>query len=406
MYYDLIVVGGGPAGIWGAISAAKRGAKVAILEKKNRMGKKILVAGAGKCNLTHRGEPKDFLKRYGSNSKFLKSSLYNYKPINLINFFKEHKLPLVLIEESGKYFPHTFSSVDVVNLLYSICKRLKVDIYENTKVEKVYSKEEDMFKILTSKETYYSKNILISTGGKSYPATGSEGDGYNIAKNLGHTIIEPKPALTPVYVVDYPFSDLSGISFKGATLDLYRDSKKIGSSQGDLLITHKNFSGPLILDFSRYIFRGDTIKINYLGINKNTLDEEIRDSTSINGKMSIKKFLSNYQLPDRFSKKILKLLSISEEKKLSEITKKERLSIVNYFCDMTFVISKLSGFDNAMVTAGGVSLKDINPKTMESKLIQGFYLAGEVTDIDGDTGGFNIQAAASMGWLAGESIKF
>lgn len=405
MLYDLIVVGGGPAGIFGAIYASQRGLKVAILEKKNRMGKKLLTAGAGKCNLTHTGEPKDFLNHFGDNGKFLKSSLYNYKPEDLKKFFSDNKLPLVLVEESGKYFPNTFSSVDVVNLLYKLCRKNKVDILENIRVEGLSCIEENQFLIETSTNNFMAKNILLATGGMSYPATGSEGDGYPLAKKLGHLILEPKPALTPIFVRDYQFSDLSGISFKGATLELYRNNKKIGETKGDLLFTHKNFSGPLILDFSRYIHKGDLIKINYLGVKRSDLEETFLEKASLNGKQGIKRFLSELGLPERFTRKFFKLLNIRDDKKLSEISKKERNIILTGLLEMSFEISKLGDYNTAMVTTGGVSLKDINSKTMESKLIKGLYFAGEVVDIDGDTGGFNIQAACSMGVLAAKSIK-
>lgn len=406
MLYDLIVVGGGPAGIFSAIYSAKRGMKVALLEKKNKMGKKLLTAGAGKCNLTHTGEPKDFLKHFGDGGKFLKSSLYNYKPADLKEFFADNKLPLVLVEESGKYFPNTFSSVDVVSLLYSICKKEGVSIIENTHVTELSSIEDDKFLVKTPKGSLTTKNVLLATGGKSYPATGSEGDGYPIAKSLGHSIIEPKPALTPVFVKDYSFSELSGISFKDASLELYRDMKKIGSHTDDLLLTHKNFSGPLILDFSRFIRKGDTIKFNFLNIKKENLEKEFLEKAAVNGKQGIKRFLLELNLPERFVKKFFKLLDIREDKKLSEISKKERNTIVQGLTEMTFEVSKLGDYDTAMVTAGGVSLKDINPKTMESKKVKGLYFAGEVVDIDGDTGGYNIQAACSMGVLAAKSIKF
>lgn len=405
MLYDLIVVGGGPAGIFGAIYASQRGLKVAILEKKNRMGKKLLAAGAGKCNLTHSGEPKDFLNHFGDNGKFLKSSLYSYKPEDLKKFFSDNKLPLVLVEESGKYFPETFSSVDVVNLLYTVCKKNKVYIFENTRVEKLLSIEDDNFLIETSGEKFMAKNILLATGGKSYPATGSEGDGYPLAKKLGHLVLEPKPALTPIFVRDYPFTDLSGISFKNAGLELYRENKKVGETKGDLLFTHKNFSGPLILDFSRYIHKGDQVKINYLGVKRSQLEELFLEKASLSGKQGIKRFLSELGAPERFIKKFLKLLNIRDDKKLSEISKKERNSILTGLCEMPFEVSKLGDYSIAMVTTGGISLKEINPKTMESKIVKGLYFAGEVVDIDGDTGGFNIQAACSMGVLAAKSIK-
>ncbi|MGL4642278.1 MAG: aminoacetone oxidase family FAD-binding enzyme, partial [Cetobacterium sp.] len=220
--FDLIVVGGGPGGIFTAITAAEKGLKVALLEKNKRIGNKILVAGSGKCNLTHTGKPKEFLDKYGMNGKFLKEAINKYSPEMLKNFFKENGLPLVLIEESGKYFPQTFSSLDVVHLLKTKMESLGVKIVENIKIESL-TKSGEEFIITTDRDTFISDNVALATGGKSYPGVGTTGDGYVMAKELGHKIVPPKPALTPVFVRDYMFEELSGISFQDVKITIWKE---------------------------------------------------------------------------------------------------------------------------------------------------------------------------------------
>jgi len=398
----LIVLGGGPAGFFCSIFASEKGVQTTLLEKMNKVGKKILVAGKGQCNLTHELELKEFFTRYGDNGKFLKKALYNFKKDDLFEFFKRKKLPLTLVE-SGKYFPETFSSVDVVNLLSKEALKNKTDIICNVSIEKI-EKIGDFFEITTKDVKYISKYLLIATGGKSYPLIGTTGDGYIYAKELGHKIIPTKPCLTPVYIKDYPFTEISGISFKMSKLDIYKEGKKISSRTGDILFTHKNLSGPLIIDSSRYIEKNTELVINFLNRDINEVEELILKNTKENGKKSLKRELVELKIPDRFTKLMLKLLGISDKKKLAELGKQERKEILKFLCEYRADVTKLEGWDKAMATTGGVSLKEVNPKTMESKLVENLYFAGEVLDIDGDTGGFNIQGACSMGVLVAKSI--
>ncbi|ADO82524.1 NAD(P)/FAD-dependent oxidoreductase [Ilyobacter polytropus] len=401
--YDLIVIGGGPAGIFSAIYAAKKNMSVAIIEKKNNIGKKILVAGSGKCNVTHQGEINYFLNRYGDHGKFLKNALYNYKPEDLIDFIESKGLKMQALE-NGKIFPETMRSTDVLNLLIKELKKLKVDIFTNNSVISSEKKSET-FKIETDKEMFSGKNLLISTGGKSYPATGSEGDGYKLAQMFGHSIEAPRPALTTVYVNDYPYADLSGVSFQKVKIELYRENKKVKEHCGDVLFTHSNLSGPGIIDFSRYFLKGDTLFINFTGKELEDISEEIIEASKTNGKQSIKRFFSRYNIPERFLKKLFKMHDIDENVKLGELSKADRVLLTKKLSKHEFLISRLGNFDVAMATAGGVSLKEVNQKTMESKLVKKLYFAGELLDIDGDTGGFNIQAACSTGVLAAKSVK-
>ncbi len=402
--FDLIVVGGGPGGIFTAITAAEKGLKVALLEKNKRIGNKILVAGSGKCNLTHTGKPKDFLDKYGMNGKFLKEAINKYSPEMLKNFFKENGLPLVLVEESGKYFPQTFSSLDVVHLLKTKMESLGVKIVENIKIESV-TKSGEEFIITTDRDTFISDNVALATGGKSYPGVGTTGDGYVMAKELGHKIVPPKPALTPVFVRDYMFEELSGISFQDVKITIWKENKKIIEKRGPVLFTHTNFSGPGILDNSRYIENGSFLEINYVDKDFETLNREIIEEMNRDGKKTVRRVLNNYFLPDRFIKRVLSLAEISEELKLSELSKEKRENLVRILASNKMEVTKVGSFEMAMVTRGGVAIDEVNQKTMESKKVSGLYLVGEILDIDGDTGGYNIQAACSMGVLAAKSMK-
>ena len=402
--FDLIVVGGGPGGIFTAITAAEKGLKVALLEKNKRIGNKILVAGSGKCNLTHTGKPKDFLDKYGMNGKFLKEAINKYSPEMLKNFFKENGLPLVLVEESGKYFPQTFSSLDVVHLLKTKMESLGVKIVENIKIESV-TKSGEEFIITTDRDTFISDNVALATGGKSYPGVGTTGDGYVMAKELGHKIVPPKPALTPVFVRDYMFEELSGISFQDVKITIWKEDKKIIEKRGPVLFTHTNFSGPGILDNSRYIENGSFLEINYVDKDFETLNREIIEEMNKEGKKTVRRVLNSYFLPDRFIKRVLSLAEISEELKLSELSKEKRENLVRILASNKMEVTKVGSFEMAMVTRGGVAIDEVNQKTMESKKVSGLYLVGEILDIDGDTGGYNIQAACSMGVLAAKSMK-
>jgi len=401
--YDYIVIGGGPGGIFSAIFAGSLGIKTAILEKKNKMGKKILIAGSGQCNITHTGNIKEFLTKYGEHGKFLRTALYKFSPKDLQDFFKKNGLELIP-REDGKIFPITKRSIDVVNLLYNLCKKYNVDIYENCEVFST-SKDKEKFNISTKLGEFKSDNLMISTGGITFPTTGSDGQGYKLAKSFGHKIIEPRPCLTPVFIKNYPYVELAGISFKNISISIYDKNKKIKESFGDILFTHKNISGPGILDNSRYMKRGYYISFNFLGISFPTYKEHFVTYSNNNGKNLVKTFLNTYKLPERFIKSILFEAQIPECMKVSNLNKKERDDLGKLLTEYKYEISKLGGIDVGMATTGGVDLKEINPKTMESKLIKKLYFAGEVLDIDGDTGGYNIQAAISTGILASRSIN-
>jgi len=414
--YGFIVIGGGAAGLMAAIEASSRGIKTAILEKNSKLGRKILISGAGQCNITNTGTVNDFLKKYGKNSKFLRNSLYNFTPTALVDFYINNGLNLYT-RNDGKIFPESKKAGDVVSLLYDLCRKNSVDIF--TENEVISIEKNNDFVVEThgylvethgrasqrgNQNIFYAKNILISTGGITYPHTGSTGDGYKFAKKFGHTIIETKPALSPIFIENYQFKEISGISFKNIeVMILNENNKKIASLKNDLLLTHRNLSGPVILNISRYAQVGYYLQINFVNIGINEMREEFLHSQQENGRRALKNYLKKYNLPSRFISKVLNIINIDENIKIANINKKMRESLLKFLTEYKNKIYKISS--SGMTTAGGINLKEINPKTMESKLVRGLYFAGEVLDIDGDTGGYSIQAAASMAVLAVKNIK-
>ncbi len=403
--YDIIVVGAGPGGLFTAINCGGENRKVLVIERNSSAGKKLLISGAGRCNLTHQGNIKDFLNYYGDNGGFIKHSLFKFTNEDLMDFFKKRGIALIS-NEDGKVFPETLKSSDILNILLKECKRKEISIKYNQRVERVnYNKEKLAFYIETKENRYTSKYLVIATGGKSYGNTGSTGDGYVFAEKLGHTIEEPAPSLTPLYIKDYPFRELWGTSFENLPIALWRNNKKIKSYRGDVLLTHKNISGPGILNFSRYVLPGDIIRINFIGIKgEEAFRAEFIEKVISRGKSMIKTILREYPLSKRFIDKLMDIAGISQDLKCGELSKKNRNRLVEILTNFPMEVEGLGDFNLAMATRGGVSLKEVSPKTMESRIIKGLYFCGEVLDIDGDTGGYNIQGAFSMGKLAAKWI--
>lgn len=402
---DVIVIGTGPAGLFAAIGLGGEERKVLVLERNPSAGRKLLISGAGQCNVTHDGNIKDFLKFYGDNGRFVKHSLFKFSNEDLMNFFKQRGLKLIS-NESGKIFPQTLKSSDILEVLLKECRKRSADIKYNQKVEDVsHNDEKACFYIKTQDGEYVTKYLVIATGGKSYDNTGSTGDGYTFAKNLGHTIEKPVPALTPLYIKNYVFKELSGISFENLPVTLWRNNKKIKTFRGDVLLTHKNISGPGILNFSRYVLPDDILRINFVGAEREEgFRSEFIEKVTSNGKLLVKTILREFPLPKRFIDKLLEIVNLPEELKCAELNKKTRNKLIEMLIGFPMEVERLGAFHIAMATRGGVSIKEVSPKTMESRIVNGLYFAGEVLDIDGDTGGYNIQAAISMGRLAAQAI--
>ena len=452
----VIVVGGGPAGMMSAISSAEEGNKVILIEKNKSLGKKLLITGKGRCNITSSLDIDEFIKNIPGNGKFLYSSFKNYTNVDIINFLKKQGLE-VKEERGNRYFPVTDKSLDVLNCFKKRLKELNVEIYyeetvselltenfeikldkeklskdysESNKTDKekflnVYSEskkynKENNIKVIgvkTNKHEFFADKVIIATGGKSYPLTGSTGDGYKLAKNVGHTIKQIKPSLIPFVCNEKDIcQELQGLSLKNAGIfieDILKN-KKIYDDFGEMLFTHFGVSGPVILSASAHLVRykniDELLKDNKIvlhidlkpALSKEKLDDRvIRDFEEFKNKQfknSLEKLL-----PQKMIEPIIQLSGIKPEKPVNEITKLEREKLVNLLKDFKLTIKGFRPIDEAIITSGGVSIKEINPSTMESKIVKNLYFAGEVIDVDAYTGGFNLQIAYSTGFTAGKN---
>ncbi len=399
----LVVTGAGPAGMFCAYQVAGTGKGVLLLEKMPACGQKLLVTGSGQCNLTHEGTLKDFSSKFGDHGVFLRSSLRVFSNRDMVKWFSDRGL-LLVATENGKFFPESRRAADVQSVLEEACRSNGVIIRCNEAVQEV-RKTGDSFSIRSEKSEYKARNFLIATGGASYPSTGSTGDGYAFARMLGHRITPVRPALVPLRVEGYPFSDLSGISFEGLTLTLFRKGKKIWEVEDDLLFTHTGLSGPGVLHLSRFVHPGDLLVVSFLPhLSSAELKQDLICRVAACGSKQVKSILLDYSLPARLVTRILDMSGIPPDLTCAHLPKRERDRLVRFVSAFPFTITGTGGWEEAMVTRGGVSLDEVNPKTMESKLVPGLFFAGEVLDIDGDTGGYNLQAAFSTAMTAARGI--
>lgn len=409
----VIVIGGGPAGIMAAITAAENGNKVILLEKMERLGRKLLITGKGRCNITSSLPIEDFIQNTPGNGQFLYSCFKNYTNQDIIEFLKKEGLE-VKEERGNRIFPTTDKSIDVLECFKRKLKELKVDIRYNTKVIDIV-KREDKLQVKTQNNTYEAEKVILATGGKSYPLTGSTGDGYKLAQKLGHTITKIKPSLVPLESYDKKIcKNLQGLSLRNVKIELknIENNKTIYEDFGEMLFTHFGISGPTILSSSAHLVRYKNIeellknrkiilKIDFKpALSEEKLDERIlRDFTELKNKQF--KNSLNKLLPQKLIPVIIEKSNINPEKKVNEITKQERKNLVKLLKDFELIISNFRPIEEAIITSGGINIKEINPKTMESKLIEGLYFAGEIIDVDSYTGGFNLQIAYSTGYTAG-----
>ena len=403
-HYPVIIIGGGPAGLFCAAEAAGAGQRVLLLEKMPLCGKKLLITGSGQCNLTHDGDISDFFSKYGDHGPFLRPSLRKFSNHDLMKWFTERGLALDT-DESGKVFPQSRRASDVLSVLLESCRDAGVFIRCGEAVRDARVSAGG-FRVRTEKALYESEVLVIATGGASYPATGSSGDGFSLASALSHRIVPIAPALVPIRVMDYPFPDLAGISFEGLAFSLYRDGKKIRDVRGDLLFTHTGLSGPGILHLSRYVMPDDTLTISFLpGMRQEMLKKDLVSRMAASGTKQVKSILSGYSLPARFITRLLEMIGIPPELTGAHLPKKERDELVRLLSAFPLRILGPGGWDEAMVTRGGVALEEVNHDTMESLLVPHLYFIGEVLDIDGDTGGYNLQAAFSTAMAAAVALS-
>lgn len=413
----VIVIGGGPAGMMAAISSAEDGNKVILLEKKERLGRKLLITGKGRCNITSSLPINDFIQNIPGNGQFLYSSFKNYSNEDIIQFLKTQGLE-VKEERGNRIFPTTNKSVDVLNCFKKALKELDVETIYNTKVvEIIQEKEQEKLKVRTeNNKIYEAKKVVLATGGKSYPLTGSTGDGYKIAEKLGHTVTKIKPSLVPLESYDKKLcKNLQGLSLRNVKIELKNaeNDKIIYEDFGEMLFTHFGVSGPTILSSSAHLVRYKNIeellknkkiilKIDFKpALSEEKLDERIlRDFAEFKNRQ-FKNSLDKL-LPQKLIPVIIEKSKINPDKKVNEITKKERKNIVKLLKNFELTISNFRAIDEAIITSGGINIKEINPKTMESKIVPGLYFAGEIIDVDAYTGGFNLQIAYSTGYTAGK----
>ncbi len=406
---NIIVLGAGAAGLIAAGQAAAEGAQVTVIEKNDRPGRKLLITGKGRCNITNTEQMPDFLKHIPGNGQFLYSSLSRFGNNDLINFLNELGLE-TKIERGGRVFPVSDKAEDVVKTLTSFCLSQDVKFKYDLSAEEIVTEQGKVTAVRCANGSLHECDAaIIATGGASYPGTGSTGDGYEIARRLGHTVTPLKPALVPLETKEEWVKGLQGLSLKNVEVTVSHNGKKQISEFGEMIFTHFGLSGPIILTVSRTIVplldkdKGVTLKLDLKpALSEEQLDARVQRDFN---KYARKQFQNSLDelLPKSMIPVIVKLSGIKPDKPVHQVTREERLKLVELFKSLTITITKPRSLKEAIVTAGGVSIKEINPKTMESKLVKGLYFAGEVVDVDAYTGGFNLQAAFSMGYVAGIS---
>lgn len=405
------VIGGGAAGIMAAIAAARNGHHVTIFEKNEKLGKKLFITGKGRCNLTNACEIEQLFASTISNPKFLYSAFYGFDNMQLMEFFRELGLK-IKVERGDRVFPMSDKSSDVIRVLEEELKRLNVDIKYRTEVEEVIVSDNivEGIRIKEQKKDIYFNSIIIATGGLSYPSTGSTGDGYQFARALGHTITKLSPALVPFQIRESYVKELQGLSLKNVQVTIRAGKKEIFKDFGEMLFTHFGVSGPLILSGSSY-------SIPYLKKGELTLSIDLKPALSVEqldnrllrefSEVQNKQFKNvlDKLLPKKLIPVMIKISGINMDKKVNFITKEERKHFTDCLKNMEMHIEGVRGYNEAIITKGGVTVKEINPSTMESQLVQGLYFAGEVLDLDALTGGFNLQIAWSTAYAAGNAIQ-
>lgn len=403
----VVVIGGGAAGLMAAVIAGREGAKVTLLEKMNYVGKKMGITGKGRCNITNACDMSDFIKNTPGNGKFLYGAYERFTNEDLLQLLHDAGLE-TKVERGGRVFPASDSALDVRNTFMKLMKHYGVDVHLEEPVKKLLVDDGVVTGVVTDKEIYHADAVVIATGGKSYPATGSTGDGYILAAQVGHKITDIRPSLVPIVTEESWVKDLMGLSLRNVELSVVAKNKVQAKMFGEMMFTHFGITGPIVLSLSHTVgklMRKKNIGTIGLDINlKPALSPEILDKRlQKDFDLYSKKQLINGMkdlLPSRLIPLIIELAGIDPQKPINQISKEERQQIGYMLQHMPLTVKGLRPVEEAIVTAGGISLKEFNPKTMESKLVKGLYGAGEVLDIDAFTGGYNLQAAFSTGYVA------
>lgn len=401
MKYDAIVIGGGAAGLY--LAAHLSPLKVLVLEKNSRLGLKLLASGSGQCNLTHGGDIKAFYSHYGEHKNFVKFSLSHHDNKAVIRYFESHGLKCTE-REDGKVFPATLRSNDVLEtLLNAIRDNRNAKIMKEVKLTEVIF-DESTYTVRTDHGDFCSTNLIVATGGMTYSRLGTTGDGYVIAEKLGHRVVEAKPGLTSVHCDDRNLLELSGLTFKNIHISMGREGQKTRRFTGDLLLTHFGLSGPVILDNSRNFEKGDRLEIQFVDMTYEALDRFFLEIAGDNGEKPLAFFMNKLDIPDRLKPVVLASSGAKKELRLSEVTKPIRKEIIKHLTAYPVKVQSLTGEASAMVTVGGVALEDVSAKHLMSRLKEGLYFIGEVLDIDGDSGGYNLQWAFSSAKTVADHI--
>jgi predicted Rossmann fold flavoprotein len=408
--YDVIVIGAGPAGLMASGKAAEQGASVLLLEKMNKPGRKLLITGNGRCNLTNAAPMAEFIKHIGPESRFVRNAFSKFFSGDLVSFFEKLGVPMD-IEDDEFYFTRSNRAADVVNALVIWCEKLGVNIRCKASVKEI-KQEQGGFEILVTDENAkeYSvlcKSLVIACGGASYPATGSSGDGYKWFKNFGHKITPIRPALVPLETFGDTAQRLQGLSLPKAQINVWVDGRKKTAQKGDMLFTHFGITGPLVHSLSRVVIddiqkgRSVVFSIDLLSeISENEIDNYLIQLLEKSAKKKIENFL-DFLMPPKLIPVCIDITGIGKDKNASQLSSAERKKLRLWLKDFKLEIKGSRSFAEAMVTSGGVALNEINPETMESKLVKNLFIAGEILDLDADTGGYNLQIAFSTGFVAG-----
>lgn len=404
--YDIIIVGGGAAGLMAAANAAKRNKSVLLIEQKDSVGKKILITGKGRCNITNGCDIEDIFNNIPRNKNFMYSSIYSFSNSDIIEYFET--LGVKTKEERGKrIFPQSDTAMVVKNALLHDCKSSGVKIVLDVKVEKILIKNKKVIGIKTKQDEILCSSVIMACGGSSYPTTGSDGNGFEIAKKAGHSIVPLKAGLTGLNTKESWTKNVMGITLKNVALKGFYKNKLIYEDVGEMLFTHFGISGPLVLTASRhfldYDFKDTKVKIDLKpGLSDEKLYNRIGRDFAENGKKQLINSL-NKLLPSSLIPQIVEISNIKQEKPVNQISKEEKMNLVHTLKNLKLTIASSRGLREAIVTCGGVNVKEIDPSTMESKIVKGLYFAGEMIDVDGYTGGYNLTIAFSTGHLAGEN---
>lgn len=406
MSKQVVVIGGGAAGAMAAYMAAKNGHKVTLFEKNEKIGKKIFITGKGRCNVTNACDITDFFENIPTNGKFLYSAVYSFTNQDVIDFFVDAGCPLK-VERGDRVFPVSDHSSDVIAALRRCLQEKEVDIIYNTVVKEILVLDEKVTGVLLENgKKHFADAVVVATGGISYPTTGSTGDGYEWAKDTGHKIVEPMPALVPLETKEEWTKALQGLSLKNVSLCFKTGKKIIYDGFGEMMFTHFGITGPLVLSASSYMKQTEGVEALLdlkPALTEEQLDKRILREFEENKNKQFKNSVTSL-FPAKLVPVMIQLSGIDPDKKVNEISREERKFFVSLIKGVPITITGTRDFKEAIITRGGVSVKDVNPSTMESKKIKDLYFAGEVLDVDGLTGGFNLQIAWSTGALAGNSI--